>query len=246
MPAFDLFDATTSNSNNLQEQLDEQEASSLLVKVNTSANSIRAQEDMSVFKRVIVVEVEMNIASSSHASSSTDATSILPPPLPPYILPCEFLSTGCEKWFYPTEIERWIRHSLSHFPRVPLPSKAICTFCDDEVFESRGDLESNWRRRMGHIASHFQSLQREDDQRPDFWVLNHMYKHGLMSDEDWEYARGYTESPRGFPGIVSRKYQASEALRKQEKDSRMRYDLDREDRMRKRNKEKHRGSRTHH
>ncbi|OBT65164.1 hypothetical protein VE03_04799 [Pseudogymnoascus sp. 23342-1-I1] len=67
MPAFDLFDAPSSGSNDLHEWPDEEETSVVSVPGEKSANSTKSQEDMSVFKRVIVVEVKLNIIQSKSA-----------------------------------------------------------------------------------------------------------------------------------------------------------------------------------
>ncbi|KFZ22701.1 hypothetical protein V502_02822 [Pseudogymnoascus sp. VKM F-4520 (FW-2644)] len=61
MPEFDLFDAPSSDPDDLHERSEEEETSMVFVQDEKAANSTKSQEDMSVFKRVIVVEVKLNI-----------------------------------------------------------------------------------------------------------------------------------------------------------------------------------------
>ena len=152
-----------------------------------------------------------SISSSNYTSSSSNATSIPlypPPPAPlpynlPYELVCEFGFMGCQLRFQPSDVEAWIRHSISHFTAFHIrpPPRAICTFCDesDGVFENKRDLESNWRKRMRHIAGHFARLQPQEQLRPDFGVVEHVRK--FISVEDYERAQRYSERPRGCPGM---------------------------------------------
>lgn len=82
MLAFDLFDAHLSDSEDLSEQPTEEDPLAILVATEKSTVSGKAQEDMSVFKGVIVVEVEMNIMQSQ--SSKPQSTE---PPLAKYASP---------------------------------------------------------------------------------------------------------------------------------------------------------------
>lgn len=142
------------------------------------------------------------------ASSSYSATSIPRYCSPqilwnsPYALPCEFGFIGCQVFFRPSDVEAWISHSISHFTAFDIrpPSKAICTFCDEAVFENKRDLESGWRERMNHIAGHFARLQSEEELRPDFGVIEHVRK--FISVEDYKRTQRYSERPRGCPGLV--------------------------------------------
>lgn len=63
-PAFELFDGSSSDSDNHHEESEPKETSTILVKAKKSVTPSKPKEDMSVFKRVIVVEVEMNIIQS--------------------------------------------------------------------------------------------------------------------------------------------------------------------------------------
>ncbi|KFY99878.1 hypothetical protein V498_00445 [Pseudogymnoascus sp. VKM F-4517 (FW-2822)] len=86
MPAFDLFDAPSSVPDDLHERPDEEEISMVLGQDEKAANSTKSQEDMSVFKRVIVVEVKLNIITRStswkpnysESGTSVEDTSTLP------------------------------------------------------------------------------------------------------------------------------------------------------------------------
>jgi hypothetical protein len=153
-----------------------------------------------------------------------------------YDLPCEFAFLGCNLRFHPEEFEAWISHSASHFVGVSPPSYTICTFCDSSTgcFRSQGDPHSNWRRRMIHIGSHFQNLEGERGLRPDFWVIQYMWSNGLLSEDDFAIAMGYSERPR-CDGIVPYGQETPEMSIKKEKESWQPYNLDKEQRQRKRN-----------
>lgn len=64
IPTFDLIDAQGSDSEDYPEDLDEEKTSQHVTNSGKSAHPIEAKEDMSVFKRIIVVEVEMNVLQS--------------------------------------------------------------------------------------------------------------------------------------------------------------------------------------
>lgn len=63
-PAFELFDGSSSDSDDLPEESKLGKPSTMLVKTKKLVLPSKLKEDMSVFKRVIVVEVEMNIIQS--------------------------------------------------------------------------------------------------------------------------------------------------------------------------------------
>jgi hypothetical protein len=135
---------------------------------------------------------------TSPSTVGTTAPSLGDPPLPlngVRRLPCECLFTGCEISFSVEDEEAWLAHSLSHFGDVGPPAKAICTFCDVQTgsFEDSVDPNMNWRARMWHIRGHF--IEGETRLRPDFWVIKHMWKNGLISPGDYADIIQYTERP---------------------------------------------------
>lgn len=129
----------------------------------------------------------------------TNTTVAVAPIAARYYLPCDFAFVGCTVTFRPEEYGAWVTHSLSHFERAGPPPKVICTFCDDDeaTFETNGDRALNWRTRMFHVAEHFENGKTYDDLRPDFFVVEHMRKNGLLSEEDFKLAMEFTERPKG-------------------------------------------------
>lgn len=101
--------------------------------------------DLALFRRV-----RINTSIGWEASSPTTLSSSAPPwQAPPtfvqefmttvaskdgYDLPCQFIFAGCALRFRALDVEAWISHSMSHFLNAPLPTTAICTFCDAATF----------------------------------------------------------------------------------------------------------------
>ncbi|ESZ96888.1 hypothetical protein SBOR_2753 [Sclerotinia borealis F-4128] len=166
---------------------------------------------------------------------------LLAPPIPhvntTVVLPCEFISINCEVTFHPDHFEEWLEHTLSHFSDLPPPSKCVCLFCDEE-FENNYDPKSNWRERMVHSREHL--LDQETNIRPDFFVIDYMWKNGLMSEADYIVAGQYTERPF-VPGLVRKGFETPEAKSKRERESKIPHNLQKEERDCKRSSHKHNG-----
>ncbi|TAQ84092.1 hypothetical protein B7494_g7576, partial [Chlorociboria aeruginascens] len=183
----------------------------------------------------------------SGASTVTKATSVshtteelldAVPDVYGYDLPCEFEFQGCGVRLHPTNFEAWISHSVSHFGGHPPPSYSICIFCDKEVFENPSDPSLSWRERMIHIGGHLADPALVQRARPDFWVIEYVYDHGLISPEDYQHAKGYTERPF-CPNLVPPGYRTPEMIRKKEKELQIHDDLQMEERQRR--KANHKG-----
>jgi len=110
----------------------------------------------------------------------------------------DFVSLGLS--FHSTQIGAWISPGASHAAKHHPPPTPCCTFCD-LVFENIADPNLSWRPRMGHIAIHFQNRARREDMRPDFFLIEHMRKKGLLSAEDYKWAIRHTKSP-GYDSLV--------------------------------------------
>lgn len=174
-------------------------------------------------------------------------THVLPltPILDPYVLVCECAFAGCEIPFYAENYEDWIAHSLTHFGMAGPPPKSICTICDDERFQFD---RTQWRDRMLHIRDHFvrdATVTFQPILRPDFFVIEYMYKIGMLSPQDFDKAMEYTEAPRYTKPpqprdmkLVPLGYQTREMREKSERESRVPLDQEREDRHRARESKK--------
>lgn len=147
-------------------------------------------------------------------------------------LPCDYIE--CKESFHAAELEPWIEHSISHF-YGKLPAKAICPFCDDAVSNDKFDLESNWRSRMYHIFEHLQSFVAPENQRPDYFLLDHMWKKGLLNNESYRYLTRFTERPY-CPNLVPFDYGPPESILKRERNSMLPVDLAKEYRLAKKSK----------
>jgi hypothetical protein len=155
-----------------------------------------------------------------------------------YDLPCEFFFVGCKMRFDPADFEAWITHAASHF-NGSLPTTAICTFCDDDqaIFRSTGDVEMNWRERMLHIGGHLEALIPSEHIRPDFWVIEHMRDHRLISLEDYAHAIKWTERPH-CGDTYSLDYETPEMIEKKKRELRVPDDMRGEERQRRKDKDR--------
>ncbi|KAH6668709.1 hypothetical protein B0J14DRAFT_487680 [Halenospora varia] len=93
---------------------------------------------------------------------------------------------------------------------------------------------------MIHIAEHFYegrqlNSSRAEHPRPDYFVLDHMKRSGLLCDEDYEFAIQYTERPR-LSTICEPGFQPPETRAREERQMRSlnSYDLAGEERLRRR------------
>lgn len=89
---------------------------------------------------------------------------------------------------------------------------------------------------MVHIATHFQQRARQADMRPDFFIIEYMWKKGLLTVEDYKWAIRGSERPP-CDGLVDIGYKTPEMKRKNEKSKEHRHDLEKEDRQRRRERE---------
>ncbi|KAA8565183.1 hypothetical protein MFRU_008g00430 [Monilinia fructicola] len=208
---------------------------------SASTVSPSSEYDESVFSRQ---SYKSTTTATSHQSAQTNPVIgwPFPTPLIPHmntaiVLPCEFVSISCGLTFHPDEFENWLEHTLSHFSNLPPPSKCLCLFCDED-FEDNNDPRHNWRQRMAHSREHL--LDGETNIRPDFLVLDYMWKNGLMTNEDYALAEQYTERP-AVPGLVRKGFETPEEKLKREKESKVLHNLQKEERDRKRSSNTHKG-----
>ncbi|KAI6092686.1 hypothetical protein F4821DRAFT_108843 [Hypoxylon rubiginosum] len=129
------------------------------------------------------------------------------PPAGTVILPCEFVGLGsCDQAFEFDRTEEWIEHIITAHLHDRLPSKAICWFCDDFVFDARvtaqGDRRMNFQFRMEHIRGHIADGKTANDIRPDFHMLEHLRAHRLISDRMYNEVRKWCEVPCGNNGTA--------------------------------------------
>ncbi|KAK8087017.1 hypothetical protein PG994_001991 [Apiospora phragmitis] len=162
---------------------------------------------------------------------------INPPNNPQLRLPCEYARLGlCSETFGPEETDFWEYHiGLEHL-QYNLPPRCICWFCDQE-FSSEdhdGDRNHNFHLRLDHISDHIihEGLGAQQ-MRPDYFLLEHMYRNGLLEAPHYQRECRYTEGPTAS-GIVEYNYTPPERRRARELESRVYHDNDKEERHRRR------------
>ncbi|KAI1766566.1 hypothetical protein GGR53DRAFT_201074 [Hypoxylon sp. FL1150] len=127
------------------------------------------------------------------------------PPAGIIVLPCEFVGLGsCDETFNYDRTEEWIEHIITQHLREKLPSKAICWYCDDFIFDAKataqGDRRMNFEYRMRHIRGHIAEGKTANDMRPDLHMLDHLYKHHFISQRRYNEVRAWCELPCGSSG----------------------------------------------
>ncbi|CAI4217301.1 unnamed protein product [Parascedosporium putredinis] len=142
---------------------------------------------------------------------------------PPPRMPCEFSRyTGCDLTFCPdTQVEQLIDHELRVHLNYNPPATCLCWFCDDFKFESdvmtEGDRRHNFGNRMMHIAQHFQDAERGTI-RPDFFFLDHLRLHGLISMAVFEREKNIHETDQ-VEGLKPLQHKTQRMAREEEQRS---------------------------
>ncbi|KAJ8131083.1 hypothetical protein O1611_g2546 [Lasiodiplodia mahajangana] len=115
-------------------------------------------------------------------------------------LPCEFAAFhGCGQSFELTAVDNWIEHTISHHLKGCLPTRCVCWFCDEPVFDSENgsNRRINFERRMRHISHHIlQDRYTIHDIRADYYMLDHLYEHDLVDTTVYNACREYAEIPK--------------------------------------------------
>ena len=163
--------------------------------------------------------------------------------LPRPVLMCEFAPLGlCAETFGCDDTQIWLGHIAGYHLHWNLPSHSICWFCDQE-FSSKdtGSLREAFVRRLEHIKAHIiEDGYTAKDMRRDYFLLEHVYCHGLLPEIIYRRARECDEGP-STPGIVDYNYKPPERRSYKELDLRVIHDVGKEERHRRR-RERHRRS----
>lgn len=119
------------------------------------------------------------------------------------LLPCELFGFGCHARFPLYQMSDWIRHLETDHLRDTIPRNSVCWWCDSlnnnrfrPVSDSNEDRKIAFRRRMHHIAGHFQDgvFGRP---RPDWYLLEHLRDMGVIRPEMFNRIAQHTEAPVG-------------------------------------------------
>ncbi|KAF2973378.1 hypothetical protein GQX73_g82 [Xylaria multiplex] len=148
-------------------------------------------------------------------------------------LPCEFVGySACNRVFEITAVDDWIEHIVSQHFGGNLPTQCGCWFCDDFILHDFHDLRLNFEHRMWHIRNHMLDEGCTiHDIRPDFYLLGHLNKHGLISTEMYNFVLRFSEIP--MPSHVrSFDFMSPEAERHSELSKTVIVDQAKEDRRR--------------
>lgn len=195
------------------------------------------------------------------------------------LLVCEFRDLcGCPEIFNSNETEAWIEHIGGHHLGYKFPAKSVCWFCDDQVFDSEvvdrkgkrtkkassGEDKADkrerrahaFRQRLEHVAWHIvdQRHYKYLHMRPDFRLMKHMRKHGLLDDETYNFAIAFEDARRPLSSPKPEKqrriktnppdWEPPHKILERERKSQIIYDQPKEDRQLKKEKDskKKRGS----
>lgn len=151
---------------------------------------------------------------------------------------CEFSELLCCNATFRLDNELgWINHHVQHL-QDSYPRKLMCWFCDHVPFVARsdeyGDTSTNFHERMLHIREHiFGDERRWTSQhvRPDFCLVEHLYRRRRIPDRMYRYAMKYEETPPEFrlPGTSSSSSSTRPAPRRHQERGEF-YDLEKEKR----------------
>ncbi|KAI0378307.1 hypothetical protein F5Y04DRAFT_153172 [Hypomontagnella monticulosa] len=161
------------------------------------------------------------------------------------VLPCEFVGlAGCDLTFHLDDTDSWIEHIYTEHLREKLPSKSICWFCDNFVFDSKAHEFQNDRPfafhcRMHHIREHIMDGKTVQDMRADFHMIQHLRRHGLITEEMYQIAIKWTDLPLSreeVKHVQAPHFVPSERLIEQERSNRVYIDQGKDDRQYKKSK----------
>ena len=179
------------------------------------AGSSRASDDIPDWKSAhstnsIETEARQSVISISSTAASTAPTRRRAPLRLPslgennsgFVLWCEFAALkGCNTIFHGDDEAAWIQHHAQHLGER-FPPELVCWFCDDHPhFFAKRTVErrSNFEERMEHIREHiFGDYMTQDLMRPDFYLIEYMYKHGKLDKGAYGHAMAYSELPESL------------------------------------------------
>ncbi|KAK4135624.1 hypothetical protein BT67DRAFT_256281 [Trichocladium antarcticum] len=112
---------------------------------------------------------------------------------------CEFSELKhCRETFRLDDGAGWIAHHARHL-RDSFPARLMCWFCDHVPFVAARPAEAfaNFEERMQHIQGHIFGDHRltSEHTRPDFYVVRHLHRNGLLDDDTYRHAMAYDETP---------------------------------------------------
>ncbi|CAJ2511588.1 Uu.00g072130.m01.CDS01 [Anthostomella pinea] len=161
-------------------------------------------------------------------------------------LPCEFVGlASCAYSFDQNDTAAWIEHTIQVHLHDRLPNKVLCWFCDEYSFdvshlEVGGDRRLNFEQRMWHIRDHIMEEGKTAEQiRPDFHMLEHLDRHGLITKAVYTRAKRWREKVPPVTGIYAPGYVPEERRVENERRNRVLVDHDKEDRHHRRRHRNH-------
>ncbi|KAK6845093.1 hypothetical protein PG995_015203 [Apiospora arundinis] len=152
------------------------------------------------------------------------------------VLPCEYAPLGlCNETFQPGEFEVWEDHIVSQHLRYQIPDRCICWFCDQEFSseENNADARYNFSLRLEHIREHIYDGRSVRHMRPDYFLLEHMYRNSQIREAHYQRECERSEGP-STAGIVKHNFKPPERRREEELRSRVIHDNRKEEQLRRR------------
>ncbi|KAK4107151.1 hypothetical protein N656DRAFT_720686 [Canariomyces notabilis] len=115
---------------------------------------------------------------------------------------CEFSGLmNCPDTFRLDDERGWINHHVNHMGDT-FPQQLWCWFCDHVPFVAAHPRDgfANFEQRMQHIREHILSDHRltSDNMRPDFYVVEHLHRHGQLDDAMYNIAMVFDETPDAY------------------------------------------------
>lgn len=123
----------------------------------------------------------------------------------------------------------------------------LCWFCDHVQFDASqdgshfpGDLRLSFEKRMAHIREHIVAdYETPIRMRPDFYMVNHLFQHGLLNEEDYRAALEFSEVPASMYLNLGQAYgtfgePSTRTAVSEDCTQRIVHDLEKEDRYRRR------------
>ncbi|KAL2021557.1 hypothetical protein VTK56DRAFT_7056 [Thermocarpiscus australiensis] len=115
---------------------------------------------------------------------------------------CEFSELkSCPARFRLDDEAGWIQHHIRHL-RDRFPQQLMCWFCDHVRFIAEHPAEgfATFELRMQHIRGHILDDHRLSSEvmRPDFYVVEHLYQRGMLSESMYRHAMSFDETPEAY------------------------------------------------
>lgn len=178
LPSIDSSSSVTSQNGSDESTEDNVGSMASLSAVPTLSNGSTSSSFGSIDTRMAAGIEVMNVLEE-------DETGVLVAPSssrPQCIYHCLFHILRCDERF--DSAEEWKTHVLSHFRTHPPPTSARCPMCQERFFDDRQGQA--WDDMLEHVAQHYQRGHTLALSRPDFELMQYLYRWKIISDEQFK------------------------------------------------------------